>query len=308
MGTRRITAATIERPAARFAARAQPLFEHRLEFAGYNTRVLELEGSGPPLLLIHGYADSADTWRMVLDQAARAGQRAIAIDLPGFGHADDLTREKILPQLDAFVDAVIRYVAGRPRKPIVIAGNSLGGCLAMRAGERHGNRVAGVCAAAPAGLDASRLLSIVEHDPVLHTVLALPAPIPSAVVRAAVARLYVQLAFASVRRVDPKVISNFTSFVSHRSRAASYLDIGHRLVPELRGALTLERMRRPLLLIWGDRDRLLSVSGAQQIVDAIPGVQLELLEGMGHCPQVEDAERFSQLLLDFVARQAEMTA
>jgi hypothetical protein len=35
----------------------EPLFEHRQEFAGYDTRVLELEGSGPPLLLLDEFLD-----------------------------------------------------------------------------------------------------------------------------------------------------------------------------------------------------------------------------------------------------------
>ena len=68
----------------------QPLVEYRESFGGFSTRVLELEGDGPPLLLIHGYADSADTWRLVLDELARRDRRAIAIDLPGFGRADRL--------------------------------------------------------------------------------------------------------------------------------------------------------------------------------------------------------------------------
>jgi pimeloyl-ACP methyl ester carboxylesterase len=41
----------------------QPLFEHRLHLAGYRTRAVGLEGDGPPLLLLHGYSDSADAWR-----------------------------------------------------------------------------------------------------------------------------------------------------------------------------------------------------------------------------------------------------
>ena len=53
----------------------QPLFEHRLTLAGYRTRVLELEGDGAPIVLLHGYADSADTWRQTLAVLARRGRR-----------------------------------------------------------------------------------------------------------------------------------------------------------------------------------------------------------------------------------------
>lgn len=282
------------------ATPVQPLFEHRTEFGGYRTRVLELEGGGPPLLLLHGYADSADTWRLVLAPLARAGQRAVAVDLPGFGHADPLAPGKILPQLDGFVAQAMRYAAGKRQEPVVVAGNSLGGCLALRAAERHDRKLAAVVAAAPAGMDMSRLLYLVERDPLLHSLLSVPAPVPSLVLRAAVARLYVQLAFGSARGIDPHVISNFTSYLSQRARAASYLEIAHRLLPELRAALELERVRRPLLLVWGDRDRLLSVSGAQRIIDAVPGSRLELMEGIGHCPQVQAADRFAELLLEFV--------
>ena len=52
----------------------QPLFEHRLELAGYQTRVLELDRDGEPIVMFHGYADSADTWRQAL--AARAARSA----------------------------------------------------------------------------------------------------------------------------------------------------------------------------------------------------------------------------------------
>ena len=104
----------------------QPLFEHRLELAGYRTRALELEGDGPPLLLLHGYADSADTWRLVLDRLARAERRAVALDMPGFGACDRLDdAEPILPQLDRFADAAVEEFAAEGGA--VVCGNSLGG-------------------------------------------------------------------------------------------------------------------------------------------------------------------------------------
>ncbi|MHB8657399.1 MAG: alpha/beta fold hydrolase [Solirubrobacteraceae bacterium] len=277
----------------------QPLFEHRQAFGGFETRVLELEGDGRPLLLLHGYADSADTWRQTLALLARRGRRAVAIDLPGFGNADLLGPEAILPQLDTFVRAAVRYAAGRPRRPVVITGNSLGGCLALRQAERYGAELGGVVAVAPAGLEMSRLLVVVQRDPVLRSLLALPAPVPSLVLRAAVARLYMQLAFASPGRVDPRIVATFTSHVRRRSRVASYLDIAHRLLPELRSPFDFARVSLPVLLVWGDRDRLVFHRGADRVLSAVPGSRLEVLPGIGHCPQVEAPERLVELLLGF---------
>jgi pimeloyl-ACP methyl ester carboxylesterase len=277
----------------------QPLFEHRLKLAGYETRVLELEGTGPPVVMFHGYADSADTWRHTLARLAREGRRAVAVDLPGFGTADPLLPDPILPQLDAFAAAVLRYVAGRPATPVLAVGNSLGGCVSLRLAERHGTRLDGVIAVAPAGLEMSRLLVIVQRDPVLRSLLAVPAPVPSLVLRAAVARLYVQLAFASPRRVRPEVVTTFTWHHRERARVASYLDVARRLIPELRSPYELSQIDTRVLLVWGDRDRLVFHRGAERVLDVVPGSKLEVLPGIGHCPQIEAPDRLMELLLSF---------
>jgi len=282
----------------------QPLFEHRQKFAGYETRVLELEGEGVPIVMFHGYADSADTWRQALALLARRGRRAVAVDLPGFGTADPLTSDPILPQLDLFAADVARYAAGRPRERLVAVGNSLGGCVSLRLAERHGELLDGVVAVAPAGLAMTRLLYIVQRDPTLRSILALPTPVPSFVLRAAVARLYVQLAFASPRTIQPGVVSTFTSHHRSRAKVASYLDIAHRLIPELRDPYELEKISCSVLLIWGDRDRLVFHRGADRVLSAVPGSRLELLAGIGHCPQVEAPDRFTELLLEFGAVHA----
>jgi pimeloyl-ACP methyl ester carboxylesterase len=277
----------------------QPLFEHRLTLAGFNTRVLELEGDGLPIAMFHGYADSADTWRQSLALIARQGRRAVAFDLPGFGTADRLRPDPILRQLDDFALAAVRYVAGRERRPVVAVGNSLGGCVTLRLAERHGDKLAGIVGVAPAGLEMTRLLYLVRRDPVLRSVVSLPTPVPAFLLRAAVARLYRQLAFAVPDSIDPGVISAFTFHHRRRDRVAHYLDTAHRLVPELRDPFQLERISVPVLLVWGDRDRLVFARGAKRVLETVPNARLEVLPGVGHCPQIEAFGRFTELLLRF---------
>ena len=82
-----------------------------------------------------------------------AGLASTALDLPGFGRADRLDRvEPILPQLDRFLAAAVRDAHERSGgRDVIICGNSLGGCAAMRAAQDPELPIAGIVPVAPAG-------------------------------------------------------------------------------------------------------------------------------------------------------------
>jgi pimeloyl-ACP methyl ester carboxylesterase len=281
----------------------QPLFEHRLKLGGYETRALELEGEGPPVVLLHGFSDSADTWRLLLDGLARQGRAALAVDLPGFATAAALRAgEPILPQLDAFARAAVEEAA--PGGGAVVVGNSLGGCLALRLAEHDDLGLAGVVPVAPAGLDMARWFVLLERDPVVRWLLAAPVPLPSAVVKRAVAEAYRRLAFRKPAAIDPKVAATFAGHIASREVAARTLDTGRRLLPELRDPFHLAAVRCPVLLVWGRHDLLVFQTGADRVLDTVPDSDLEVIEDCGHCPQVEAPERLLELLIDFPQRAA----
>src|SRR6185312_13772581 len=56
----------------------------------------------------------------------------------------------------------------------------------------------------------------------------------------------------------------------------------------------------PTLIVWGDRDKIIPVSHAHQTHDAIPNSRLEIMQGVGHFPHVEDPFRFVEILTDFL--------
>ena len=275
----------------------QPLFEHRLTLAGYDSRALELEGQGAPLVLLHGWADSADTWRLLLDRLARVERRAIALDLPGFGEASPLRDGPVLPQLDAFLRAALEAVA--PAGGAIVAGNSLGGCLALRAAEHDELGLVGVVPVAPAGLDMARWFVLVERDPVVRAVLASPLPLPGFVMRRAVGEVYRRLVFCRPGDVHPAVVSTFSSHLEAKTAAARALATGRRLLPELRDPFDLDKIACPVLLVWGRQDLMVFQTGAERVLAAAPEARLEVIEDCGHCPQLEAPERFTRLLLDF---------
>src|SRR3954470_11221184 len=287
----------------------EPLFEHRLELGGFETRALELEGGGPPLVLLHGFSDSADTWRLVLDRLGRREQRALALDLPGFATASPLDPKRgVLEQLDAFTAAAVRHAAGSRGQRVVIDGNSLGGVCALRAGESRELPLQGIVPVAPAGLDMPRWFQVIERDPLVRFVLRSPLPLPEIAVRTVVGEAYRQLAFARPRAPAREIVASFTSHFGDRRAVASYLDFGRRLLPELEDCFRLEDIRVPVLLIWGDRDRMVPHRGSRKVIDALPETTYELLEGVGHCPQVEAPDRVVELLSQFLASPAQRAA
>ena len=161
----------------------------------------------------------------------------------------------------------------------------------------------------PAGLDMPRWFSAIERDPIVRTLLAAPVPMPEIVVRAMVGAVYRQLAFARPGAAARQVVGSFTSHHRDRAGVRRLLETGRRVLPELGGfPFELERIGCPVLLVWGDRDRMVTHRGAQHIVDAVPGTTYELLEGCGHCPQLEEPDRFAELLLAFAAAPGAVVA
>jgi len=281
----------------------QPLFEHRLELAGYETRALELEGDGPPLLLLHGYSDSADTWRVLLDRLGRAGRRAVALDMPGFGTCDLLAEdEPILTQLERFAAEAVRWLA--PKGGAVVCGNSLGGCVAMLLAENSDLDLSGIVPVAPAGLDMARWFAVIEREPLLRAALAAPVPMPSAFLQRTVGEIYRRLVFHRPGNLDPLIASTFASHFSDRATTARLMATGRRLIPELRDPFDLDAICCPVLLVWGRHDAMVFQTGADRVLEAAERSQLVTIEDCGHCPQLENPDRLMQLLLDFPAADA----
>ena len=104
----------------------------------------------------------------------------------------------------------------------------------------------------------------------------------------------------SSREASEDVVRAFTRHHSSAKHVKAFLDVGRRLLPELTlDAFELDRIDVPVLLVWGDRDRMVSHEGARHVLAQVPGAEYVELTGCGHCPQLEEPEAFTRLLLAF---------
>jgi pimeloyl-ACP methyl ester carboxylesterase len=273
--------------------------EHRIQVAGHTTRALEVDGGGPGIVLLHGWSDSADTWRPLLAQLAARGRRAIAVDLPGFGVATRLHDGAVLPQLDAFATDLVEMWAGK--EPVVVAGTSLGGCVALRLAEHPGNlRLVGVVPVAPDGLELPSWFDPIEEDPIVRRLLSIPVPVPGVLVRRARSSAYRHFSFQDPAETQKAVVDAFSRDGETRADLAALLGNGRGLAPELSHApFDLVGIRCPVLLVWGVHDRMVPHSDARIALGSLPTTEVELIEGAGRRPQVEATGRLLELLLPF---------
>jgi pimeloyl-ACP methyl ester carboxylesterase len=274
--------------------------ERTMRLAGFRTRVLEVGAGAPagtggaPLLLLHGYSDSADTWRRVLELLADRGQRAVAIDLPGFGAADRLLPDE--PMLDQYVRVVRAACEGLwgDEAPI-IAGNSMGGAVALRCAEERPSPAA-VVPIGPAGFDHPGWFRVIEQQPLLRWALNDTVSMPAAVLRTVTARVFKQLAYGDPSLARREDLAAFASHFGSARDIRRLLATGRRLMAELVDPFRLHRIECPVLLVWGERDRMVTCRGSRHLLSALPDVRYERLAGVGHCPQLEVPELVVDLL------------
>lgn len=287
------------------AQQDSPISTSYRKYAGVRTRVLKVDAqskrrrtSGTRYVMFHGYLDSADTWRRLLLQFAASGDAAIAVDMPGFGQADRLRPGPILPQLDAFVRAVVLEQA--KHGDVVLVGNSLGGTVSVRAAQNAKLPIAGlVPIAAPGYSDAWALRAARRNLRVLRVYEALPLPVPDRVVRGVVKAVVPRLMYATAKDRNDADVQRFTDQFPNNRAVRDLITQGRQLSGEIEDCYELDRVTAPLLLLACGKDRLVTVDAARAMHTLVPHSRLVVHEDWGHCPQLDHAAEIHQLVSYF---------
>jgi len=252
-------------------------------------------GDGSPLLLIHGLGANWRSWAPLL-MHAEAERHVIAPDLPGFGESPPLPDGRA-PTVAALTDAVEADLDRRGVELPAVAGNSLGGWIALELAKR--GRARSVVAISPAGMWTERERAwadrFIRTSHALGSWLARhPWLLRSRVVAA--------LAIAGVTTRPWQLASEEVAYGVAALARSNLLPTHEQMIA---GRLTgLEQIECPVLVAWGTRDLLLPMRQAPRVAARIPRCELRELAGLGHIPMSDDPDGVSRMILDFTREPA----
>lgn len=257
-------------------------------------------GEGLPLLLLHGLADSAYSWRWVIPSLA-ATHRIYAPSLPGFGRS---AKPKCKYSPEFFAAFVLSFMNAMGLERAAVVGNSLGGLIAMRLALDKPERVSALVLLDSAGLGqqigwALRLMTLPGLGPLLvHWHRTAPG-----------ARQWAS-SLASLLAKHPKQLpAEWREELYEMARLPGYLEAtiatarsGVNLKGQRDWEILVDRLDGldvPVLVLWGEHDRIVPVRQTQVLSQCVADARTVVLPDCGHIPQIEQPGRVGYLLAEF---------
>ncbi|NTV63738.1 MAG: alpha/beta hydrolase [Oscillochloris sp.] len=252
-------------------------------------------GSDPdlPILLVHGIADNALTWALVLGGLARIGP-VYAIDLPGFG-LSGYPAGRRYAHIDEHVTVVRTLIEHEIRRPALLVGNSLGGWIGARMAIETPANARGIIMIDPGGaylagrpswepfIEDVSVPNLRTVRRVMHQMFGVTPLLPA---------LYLgQRGFQTLFQRDA---------VTHFVSAASEDDFFQ--------PTDLARIPVPCGLIWGRADRFLPAGSFEFFRDNLPDPSILSIPGCGHLPQRERPLQVIKFVRRFAAERVRRAA
>ncbi len=260
-----------------------------------------LAGSGPPIVLIHGVTASSVVWDLVGPQLAR-NHTVLAPDLLGHGQS---AKPRGDYSMGAFASGIRDLVLSLGLGPVTVVGHSLGGGVAMQFSYQFPERVERLALVSSGGL-GRRVSGLLRAATLPGSELVLPVLAGRHVLNAgrvvgrALAKAHVPLGNDVI-----EMARGHASLGDSQSRTAFVHTLRASVDPGGQRVQALDRLylaaELPVLILWGARDRIIPVEHGRRAHELIPGSRFELFERAGHFPHLDEPERFTATLEDWIA-------
>ncbi|MBL6752514.1 MAG: alpha/beta fold hydrolase [Nevskia sp.] len=267
---------------------AAGLHRAQTDIPGFHIVYLE-GGHGEPLLLLHGFGADKDNWTRVSRYLTRHFH-VIAPDLPGFGESGKAAEADY--GIPAQTARIAQLAEALHLQHFDLGGNSMGGWLAAAYAAAHPQQVRSLWLLAPAGVAGAQPSELFKR-------VSAGGDNPLLVRTPAQFRSLMDFVF-----VKPPFVPGAVLQVLAQRRADNYA-LEQKIFGQLLASPPLEPqvagLATPAVIVWGDQDRALDVSGAAILHKLMPQSQVRIVRQMGHAPMIEAPRATAEDYLRFRA-------
>ena len=251
----------------------------------------EVEGTGPPVVLIHGHTLDLSVMDGLVGPLVGAGMQVVRFDLRGHGRSGRPDSGYHVSHHAADVAAVMDTV-GADRAALV--GYSIGGGIALETALTMPDRVVTLTLLSPVLPDR-------PYEPEFFDSLRQVARVTrSDGIRAAMLGPWLDSPLWATSLTDPVVRQRLASIVERFPGAEYLASARDRVDREWIMPDRLAEITQPTTVAVGELELPGFLAYAEEIAEGIPGAQLEVLEGLGHLHLLQDPDRVVKLVVDAV--------
>lgn len=244
----------------------------------------KIGGIGPCVLILHGWGGSSDSWQPIGDNLTKNNYKVIIPDLPGFGKSGFPTS---IWSVGDYLDFVLKFIEelksfGKISEPFFLVGHSFGGRITIKFAVVSPKKLKKIILCSAAGIVHKKGVKIKifnfiaeKGNSIFHFkhLYWFKNFLRKLLYRVAKSGDY-QRANSQMKEVMKKVISeDLTGFLS--------------------------KISVPTLVVWGKKDKVLSVKDGILMHKEIAGSEIKIIDDVGHSPNIENPEKFAKLIIEW---------
>ena len=240
----------------------------------------KIVGSGPAILVLHGWGGSSTSWSRVQRILAEQGYEVISPDFPGFGKSSTPPRPW---SVNDYRDFVLNFVKVLKMDNFFLLGHSFGGRVAIKFTVGYPGKIKGLILCNSAGI---------KPKPGLKT------------------RIIYRLAKIGNALFAPKILARlkdsaqnlFYIFLRHKDYVKANGTMKETIKKVLEEDLLsdLPMIKTKTLIIWGELDEMVPVKYAHIFKEKIKNSRLEILSKISHSPHLEEPELLAKKIIEFL--------
>ncbi len=234
------------------------------------------------LVILHGWQSSKEKWQKVKELVSATGIKVVAPDLPGFKPENELEKQW---NLDDYVEWLEDFVKKQNlQSKFYLLGHSFGGRMAIKYAAKNPGELNGLILISSGGVESKntvkdlkkRILKRYSHSLQLFSFLP---------------------GYGFLRRLFYRFIVRKTDYLETKG----FLRETFKNVIREDLILYLSMIKNKTLIIWGAQDKILPLSNGKLIKEKIDNSRIEILEGIGHSPNIEVPKLLSHKIIEFVS-------